>query len=178
MNSFEVQGKWWLPKNSEEVPGVLRFTPSNGATLELQGNLDDRASPGERHEAIHGITVEGTNYTLFSPVLTHRTKRDRGIDTASYRSTLVLRGAHYESESDVRIRGIRCRYWSLDEWVNISGIELELVPEVVIRYREPEDIVVDLDLKELQLRFSIEFSASYPAWRYVQTNASLEQKTW
>lgn len=178
MNSFEVQGKWWLPKNSEAVPGVLRFTPSNGATLELQGNLDDRVSPGERHEAIHGITVEGTNYTLFSPVLTHRTKRDRGIDTASYRSTLVLRGAHYESESDVRIRGIRCRYWSLDEWVNISGIELELVPEVVIRYREPEDIVVDLDLKELQLRFSIEFSASYPAWRYVQTNASLEQKTW
>ncbi len=37
---FEYQGYWWLPSADEEkVPGILKFDPEDGASLDLLGSL-------------------------------------------------------------------------------------------------------------------------------------------
>ncbi len=37
---FQYEGYWWLPGASDNrVPGILRFDPDEGASLDLMGSL-------------------------------------------------------------------------------------------------------------------------------------------
>ena len=37
---FQYEGYWWLPSASDNrVPGILRFDPDEGASLDLMGSL-------------------------------------------------------------------------------------------------------------------------------------------
>lgn len=182
MESFEVQGHWWLPNQTEPIAGTLRFSPSDGVTLDLMGGFGDpirEAFSGERHTAIHGIDVEGNRYTVFFPLLSRSKIRSGGMVTTAYSSHFVLRGEHYASKDDVRIRKVRCRFWSLDEWVDTSGIQIETTshspPEFTIQYSMPKKITINISP---HLILSIEFSAHGPAQRVAQTSVSFEQKAW
>lgn len=64
---FEYQGYWWLPGAGEDkVPGILKFDPDNGATLNLLGSLKgfegliDPLDP----EIILGLSSDGKLITL------------------------------------------------------------------------------------------------------------------
>lgn len=160
MESFEVRGQWWLPNDEKNrVPGVLRFNPSDGAILELEGRLGDpikEATLGERNPAIVGVDVHGKLYTLLSPSL--QSFKIGGMFTSSYMSLLLLKGADYASEEDVRIRKVTARFWSLEEWVNLFGIKVEIrhsPPEVMVQYSEPPKMTIDIDSR---LRLCLEFA--------------------
>lgn len=64
---FEYQGYWWLPSADEEkVPGILKFDPEDGASLDLLGSLKglkgviDPLEP----EIILGLSADGKLITL------------------------------------------------------------------------------------------------------------------
>ena len=62
MDKFEYEGIWWLPDEPEkQVSGTLRFTPNEGAILDLIGSFKDIK---EINKIILGISSNGKNITL------------------------------------------------------------------------------------------------------------------
>lgn len=65
--TFEYQGYWWLSGADEDkVPGILKFDPDEGASLELMGSLkglEGIVDPFEP-EIILGLSSEGKHVTL------------------------------------------------------------------------------------------------------------------
>jgi ApeA N-terminal domain 1 len=65
-DGFEYQGTWWLPgADIHKVPGILKFDPDAGATLNLLGSLKGLAGVTDplEPEIILGISSDGRSIT-------------------------------------------------------------------------------------------------------------------
>lgn len=112
-DSFTEQGFFWLPgKRDDEVPGTLSYDPENGAVLKLLGIF------GELHEAfkrafggahdddeavIHGVTMKGKPISLLHAYDTNRQLNMPGIPNETWKSNLLIIGAHITSADDEAI---------------------------------------------------------------------------
>ena len=112
-DSFTEQGLFWLPgRRDDEVPGALTYDPENGAVLKLLGIF------GELHEAfgralaggnrddemvIHGVTVKGKPISLLHAHDTNRQLNMPGIAHETWKSNLLVIGAHITSADDEAI---------------------------------------------------------------------------
>lgn len=142
MESFEVQGLWWLPEYADhQVPGVLSWDPARGGTLKLVGQLlpivmldnvlsdgqvqkyrDHDPERGGTYPVVHGLDGK-SHYTLCNAF--QMTMRDwsleRSVETVRVNS--VLTGAFF-SDPDIDVDTAVFRMRDLAGWVGASGVEV------------------------------------------------------
>jgi hypothetical protein len=169
-DNLEVQGQWWLPGRADrKVPGILSFSPKDGAELSLFGSLRSMFEEGERTEkegtvrlSITQAALErsgsyprlhgdggGTAYTL-QDCLRVRSSNTilPGQGSETIRVARILKGAFFEEEEALEATGISFGLTYLVDWIGETGISeewqeangtLEDVPRFRIEAREKPD---------------------------------------
>lgn len=182
VEEFEYKGQWYLPEKPEKsIFGTLRFTPTEGAILDLMGSFRGSSFSFGRMlqpEIILGFSSNGKLITLYKCFETKLSMSSPGLPTSSFYANVVFVGATFQSKDDIKFKRMLIHYSNLDEWVNISGIDIQDLPdrkEVVIKYKRPEPIKVDMsDNYDVFL----DVLATGPTHSAVQKEASIEQKTY
>lgn len=180
IEEFEYKGIWWLPdKPKEQVSGTLRFTPDEGAILDLIGSFKDIKNMNKmlEPEIILGVSSNGKNITLYKCFETKSSFSLPGFQTSSFYANLVFIDAHFQKSEDIKFKSISVRYLHLDEWVNISGFDIKHLweeKEVIIKYKLPEPFQADISDG---LKILINIRATGPSLSFVQKEATIKQKT-
>ena len=180
-------GDFWLPSSPEnQVSGTLSISDGGNITLELTESLDSSI------QAQLGVTRPDS----LNPILGHVEKDgpirlDRCYHTEKKRSIVhgrlmapdVIRanrafmGFPYEEDTSPRFNTFSFSVEGIDEWVGISGIEVNRHSEkraVTISYDEPADISLNLQNK---MRLLITFGSKFPGFPNLKS-AEVSQKTY
>lgn len=182
-DKFEYKGMWWLPDNpTNQIAGTLRFSPDDGAILDLQGNFKDINDINNISAAkiILGNSFDGENISLHGCHSGFRRTRLLLPSTASWLFDvgMVFIGAHLPKKEDAKFKNICIHYSHLDEWVGISGFDRSLPVvannETVIKYKLPEPILANID----DYKISICFAFTPPSFSYLQKEATIKQKVY
>jgi len=161
---FPCHGHFWLPGSPDKsVFGTLTFTRRDGADLWL---ADELPGIGDVPEAdiILGQTAGGTYLTLLYAIRTAAPLfRLTPTFPCSYHAPLLITGAAFDTEADLRFSLWQIRIPELKPWVGKDGFEVEAsevftgrdCPAVQIKYRTPEkhEILSDTDGLDLTLKF-------------------------
>lgn len=110
-DSFTQQGLFWLAgKRDDEVTGTLTYDPEQGAVLRLIGIFGEvhkafgRALGGggdhDENATIHGVTMKGKPVSLLHAMDTNRQLNMPGIAHETWKSNLLVIGAHIMSADD------------------------------------------------------------------------------
>jgi len=179
IEKLEYKGFWWLPNNPEnKISGTLQFTPNEGAILDLVGSFRDleHFNQSFQPEIVLGISSDGKNITLYKCFETKSRVSIPGLIISSLYASVVFVGAHFLKAEDIKFKSLSIHFSHLDEWVNISGIDIDFptdTKEILIRYKKPEPIQVVLNDS---LRLLIDFSTEYPFLSHPQKEAGIKQK--
>ena len=97
VEKFEYNGKWWLPDNPEgNITGTLRFTPDEGAVLDLMGSFNGSfgiwIGKPFKPEIILGTSSDGKNITLHKCFEHKRSDSTSGFPTSSFSANRVFIG--------------------------------------------------------------------------------------
>lgn len=177
IEEFEYTGLWWLPETPEkQICGTLRFTPIEGAVLELMDSFIDAKTKVRigLPEVIIGRSSYGKDITLYKC----RLKSYSGFQE-SFRADVVFIGAHFQKSEDIKFKSIDVHYSHLDEWTNISGfvdIQYPRDGEVVIKYKRPDPIKVSIN-DDCEISIIIQ-PEEYPSHHIVQKEVTIKQKTY
>jgi len=181
IEEFEYKGIWWLPDKPErQISGTLRFTPAEGANLELIGSfrsiedINKIFAPG----IILGESSNGKSITLNECTETDVSISFPGFQTSSFYANKIFVGGHFQKEEDIRFKKLSIRFSNLDEWVNISGFSIEYKwedVEVIVKHKMPPPFQANIsdDLKVL-----INFEPIWPTHSFVQKDVTIKQNTW
>jgi hypothetical protein len=176
IEDFEYKGMWWLPAEPEkQVPGTLRFTPNEGATLDLIGSFRDMTQMGTTLDPEIILGFSGKRITLHKCL--EIGAQWGGLAQTSFHAKTVFVGAHFQKPEHIKFKALQVHYLYLDEWVNISGFDIEYSSDkhdVVIKYKVPEPIRVAVGD---DYRISIWIQSIYPGISMVQKEARIKQKT-
>lgn len=146
--SFEYKGFWWLPNTpDEQIPGVVKYNPSDGTSLELIGAFN--TEKGE-FEIILGFLENGKNITLLNSFTTLRRFGTPGFGTLRIFSNFVLLGKkHFETRKSLKFYKATISVNNIDEWVNMSkGFKIKhdrRNREIAVHYKSPEPIHLHLN---------------------------------
>ena len=166
LESFEYKGIFWIPRNPEDLKaGILKFTPEEGATLELIGGRFpqdvERFLEPIKEKIVLGVISKGTPVTLFNCI---EIKFGSGFssENPSYwssvmKATVVFMGAHFSSEEEIKFKSISTRYLFLDDWLNLKLLNVERENEETITFKVPlsqQEILLYSD-NELKITASI-----------------------
>jgi len=180
IEEFEYKGIWWLPdKPQEKISGTFKFTPNEGAVLELIGSFKDITGMNKmlKPEIILGISSDGKNVTLHKCFETKSNLSFPGLLTSSFYANRAFVGAHFEKNKDIKFKSLSVHYLYLDEWFNVSGFDIPHLfdeKEVVIRYKLPEPIQAAID----EYKIFLDVRATGPTHSIVQKEASIKQRTY
>jgi hypothetical protein len=133
LDSFEYEGYWWLPENSENrVPGALSFDPDGGISLHLMGSLhmDERRPHEIRHDP---LVILGQTTPEAMPVTLLRCHREQirlrlpnfSHSSSRYEAEILLVGSHYESLETVHFNSLSANYTNLEEWLSVVPFALD-----------------------------------------------------
>ena len=180
IKEFEYNGIWWLPDNpKKQVSGTLRFTPYEGAFLDLIGSFKDIRDMFDTNlepEIILGVTSDGNNITLYKCFETKTNFSSPDLLTSSFYANLVFIGAHFQDLKYIKFKSISVHYLYLDEWVNISGFDIKPLrkeKEVIIKYKQPEPFQANIND---EFKVLINFKSIWPTLSSVQKEATIKQK--
>lgn len=179
IEEFEHRGQWWLPNEpAKAVSGTLKYTHSDGAVLELIGSFENSREMHaiSRPVVILGTSSNGKDISLHGCFLIQSQQSYPGFSTSSYFANMVLVGAHFHKTEDIRFRSMNVRFSHFDEWANLPGFKIDHSKEedVVIRYKRPNDIRVDISGN---FTIAITTRVTFPMFTLVQKKASVEQQT-
>lgn len=165
--SIEKTGFFWLPDQAERrLWGILRISESAEITLEIsyeseiRGRLPDERRlefPSEvsqdrslpRVDRILGevgneyVTLDECVYVEYNPLMDGL----GGVSRTVIEADRIFFGIHYEDGKEVSFSKIRLSVEGLDEWLGVSGVELERHSGErgrTISFSPPENIVVSL----------------------------------
>jgi len=178
IEEFEYKGIWWLPDKSEEkISGTFKFTPNEGAVLELIGSFKDITGMNKmlKPEIILGISSDGKNITLHKCFETKSNLSFPGLLTSSFYANRAFVGAHFQKTKDIKFKSLSVHYLYLDEWFNVSGFDIQHLfdeKEVVIRYKLPEPTQAAID----DYKIFLDVRATGPTHSIVQKEASIKQR--
>jgi hypothetical protein len=127
-DSFAEDGLWWLDGyKDDQIGGTLTFDPEDGAVLKLLGFFGDLTSAlqsalgGQDHHdypTIFGVTTKGNPVTLFHGINTSRQLNMPGVATETWKSNLLVIGAHLPSEDAEEIFSKSyLRFSSIERWL-------------------------------------------------------------
>jgi len=170
---FEYQGYWWLPSADEEkVPGILKFDPEDGASLDLLGSLKglkgviDPLEP----EIILGLSADGKLITLQDCGKTSgNLVFGSGFSTSTFVVNTIFVGEHFDQAEDLGFERLVVEYLHLEAWAHESGFDIsfnEEIEEPKRRWREirhdlPESFTAAVGgTYEVTLDFGSNFRAS------------------
>ena len=178
IEEFEYKGIWWLPDNpGEQISGTLKFSPNEGAILDLIGSFNDLRSSGgmQNFPIILGVTVDGKEITLTNCSETKRTTHDPGMKISLFYSFLIFKGMHFQKIEDIRFKNFSVHYSHLDDWLYISGFSIsdgsQDNDEMFIKYKPQKPIEFSVG----DYKISIVIKNTYPTHTIVQKEASIKQ---
>jgi len=187
IEEFEYKGIWWLPDNPEEkISGILKFTPTKGAFLDLIGSFKNTVDMNKclKPEIILGNSEDGKDITLHKCREIKSKLSSHGFVTSSFHAGEVFVGAHFQRTEDIKFKNLSIHYLYLDEWSNISGFDMENLlneivhfpdkKEVTIKYKLPEPIQAAIN----DYKILLEVRVTLPTLSIVQTEASIKQRTY
>jgi len=176
---FKYQGIWWISNQPDKrIPGILTFIPEEGAILDLMGSFRD--SPDleniQKIEIIHGLTSTGVTITLYKCEERTFQIHSPGFLISSYNVNFVFINIHFSKSEDIKFKKVYVHFSHLDEWVSISGIDIDFNPEnreVNINFRVPDPITVPVGEN---YKILIKFEPNFPSLFPVQNEACVKQK--
>ncbi|OIQ55193.1 HEPN domain-containing protein [Neomoorella thermoacetica] len=165
-NPFEYRGFWWLPgKYNENVEGVLKYNPGEELVLELTGSLTDLKKVTEdiQHDIILGFSSNGKKITLYKCLSISLNVSMPGFPTQTFIASAAFIGEHFESIEEVRFKEVNVHYFYLEEWLRISGMNINVEQNnreryFCIHYYQPDDIKVLIDNWILAIYFTVNYS--------------------
>lgn len=182
MDNIQLKGYWWLPANeSDQLPGVLSFTPEAGAVLELVGvfEKDKFKNISEHPEIILGISQTGKPVTLYRALQNSISWPVTGLGAVKYFAHVVFDGVHFETSDSIKFHKLLASYYDLDAWIDTYGFKIDLKfndngqgHQSVIKYKLPKSKKIVLDNG---LNVGVTFSSHGPGWHRVQTEARITQ---
>jgi hypothetical protein len=173
IEEFQYKGMWWLPHEPEEqIPGTFKFTPIEGAVLELIGSFK-MFEP----EIILGISSDGEKITLYKCFVTNSILRYPGLPTSSFYVNIAFVGAHFQKTEDIKFKSLSIHYLYLDEWFNVSRFDIQQFDEkeIVIRYKPPKPIQVAIDDYKILLKVKVIPAETHSI---MQKEASIKKMTY
>src|SRR5215216_7358180 len=124
-DAFEYQGYWWLPgTEGDKVPGILKFDPDAGTTLDLLGSLKGLEGIVELFEpkTILGLSSKGRLITLHDCTQTSDNLAiGRGFSTSTFVVNTVLVGEHFGNADDIGFERLVVEYLYTEAWSCATG---------------------------------------------------------
>src|SRR5215208_1634119 len=133
-DAFEYQGHWWLPgTEGDKVPGILKFDPDAGATLDLLGSfkgLEGIIDPFDP-KIILGLSSGGRLITLHDCRQTSGNLAiGRGISTSTFAVNTVLVGEHFGNVEDIGFERLVVEYLYAEAWACATGFKFKFYKDV------------------------------------------------
>lgn len=164
-SSFELLGTFWPTSDpATQRPGVVRYSPASGLSIDLQGAFEDFASSltgGSSFPAINANFTDGSIATFFDTFVNKRTALSGGDGTSSLVANSCVFGCHFDGISELPVRSVHV--WSQDivPWLNVRLIEKS--PSATISWKQCENLIVGFrDGDELQFRASMSSHSRWP----------------
>jgi hypothetical protein len=196
-------GLWWLPTDNAQPPsdaaerlsGTLTVTRGD-AKLDVLGSFGHKVLSRSQKQVtmspwpadqprIHGITTKGTWVTLEACRSGGSEMHFPGIPTTTYEPRVVLLGAWFPKDEQIRLDEIAIRLSDLDTWVAVSGFagQMGLAQQegtgfvtptgIDVQFKPPPAISIPLDNgEEARLEFGFEHSENRP----VTTEVKITQR--
>ena len=130
--AFEEIGMWWLPgaEDSEvwnNVPGVLEFSPIDGAKLRLFGHLmeSEYFQRSTEYELLHGATTSGKLITLQGCHQLGMEYPQPGVPTRRFSVDIVYEGELFGSSDSIRFNSIEVEYTNLHNWIGRTAFKID-----------------------------------------------------
>ena len=184
---FNRSGAFWLPSSPQnQIHGTLSISDGGDAKLELTQSLDPSIQaqlgythPGSLNRILGHVEKDG-------PVMIdrcYRTQKKRSIvhgrliTTEVIRANRVFMGIPYEEDVSPRFNTCSFSVEGIDEWVGITGIEVDHQPEkraLTISYDKPADISFKL---QNGMQLLITFTSTFPGFPIIKS-AEVNQKTY
>lgn len=122
MDSFSVQGQWWLPNLSEHsVCGSLHFSPYERSSLELIGAFKNNDSFLNEYELVLGTSLEGASYTLLGLLEFYR---QRGKFTSQkFYVNSIFSGCTFFDHENILFDSIIYKYLIPFQWFIRGGLQ-------------------------------------------------------
>lgn len=176
VKELDLEGLFWRVEAPEhQIPGRLRFGPTDGGILSLikpfrfrtidgtNGSLDD--SMAERSDDRDGVRFLGTSgahlLTLDQFYLTGSSLKSGRMIQLRYRVSTILIGAYFEKDELLNFGLVRVQLANLAQWVGCSGLSIDLdskenpwrVDGVRIRYKSLPPIEADTNDGSIAVTF-------------------------
>ncbi|UKA11693.1 HEPN domain-containing protein [Photobacterium damselae] len=149
---YKKTGYFWLPgKEERKIPGVLSINDGGEIELEIVGHFDERLESLNSHDEINRIIghIEKDGLvTLDNCFYTKKNFSFGGISKSKILANMVLSGAAWEQDEAVTFNSFSFSVDCLDEWVGISGIEIDNDWDnntTTVNYCPPEKLSFFLD---------------------------------
>jgi len=175
---FEYKGVWFLPEKPEkQVAGTLRFSPNEGAILELIGSF-------KGIEGMHGLADQeiilgycGKKVTLYKCIEVRSEIKSEGVLSSTFYTNAAFLDIHFKKKEEVKFRKIAVNYSHLNEWVHITGFEI-IQPNdrkgTTINYTLPDPIPI---AEFERCKISIEVKAIGPTIPPPQKELKIKEQT-
>ena len=171
---FKRLGYFWLPSAPDKkVPGTLSISDGGNIELEVVGRL---IAFGDRVKRIVG-QIERDRFVTLDNCRCESQEDSYGIKKSFIRVNRAFIGAKYDEGEIPRFNSLVFSAEGLDEWVGISGINIDYQFEEhtsTISYQPPENIPLRLG-DDMEL--SIAFGWTPPGFPIIK-EARISQKTY
>lgn len=156
MNSFELEGKWWLPNDEKNcVCGILKFDPKDGAKLKLFDSLNIENSRLTRYndEILYEDIILGSTpgkVTLY---------KCYQVVSKEFDVEIIFDNYHFKNKDDIKFERLSITYPNFETWVGKSGLFLlekdseKGKKEQLFGYKQPDEIQVKLSNFEIKISF-------------------------
>lgn len=176
--SFEYKGVWFLPENPDkQVAGTLKFSPTEGAILELIGSFKGIEKMNQLTEQDIILGYCGKRITLYE---CREIRSQIGTDTvqsSNFYAQAVFLDVHFQKKEDVKFKKLAAHYLHLDEWVYITGFEIFRptgVKGITVNYTLPNQIPIS---EYEGCKIAIEIKATGPTLPPPQRELKIKEKT-
>lgn len=147
---YKKSGYFWLPgQEDKKIHGVLSIVDGGEAELEVIGLFEGDESLGDpdSFDRILGFVEEDGLVTLDNCFYTETNHRYGGISKSTVCVNKVLCGHAWSKDEAITFNTFSFSVDCLDEWMGISGIEVDLDPhaKTTITYTPPENRRFELD---------------------------------
>ncbi len=179
---FVREGHFWLPESSDQkLSGKLTVKSGGEARLEILGHFGSKkdffTNDNPNVDRIVGMIEGGKYVTLDNCFYTNRNISFGGISKSIIFANLVLVGIGLDVQEEIKFDKIRFSIEGLDEWVSISGINVDTDfkrKSANISYQPPDEISIKLH-DDIKLSFIFNWTA--PACNNI-TEAKISQKVY
>ncbi|MDE0086110.1 MAG: hypothetical protein OXU23_10390 [Candidatus Poribacteria bacterium] len=178
---IKKSGYFWLPSSPQKrVPGTLTISDGGMMELEIAGMIENDIASflnTSWWDRIIGIIEPDQDITLDGCTPTKKTSTSGGISKSLLHIQRAFFGVAYNEGQDPYFNSFRFSVEGIDEWAEISGIKVDTQLEnraTTISYKQPEDILVQLD-NGMQL--IITFNWTFPGFPR-NKEAKVTQKTY